>query len=422
MSPNGIIITSPSSGSGKTVVTLGILRALSKQIKIRSFKSGPDYIDPRFHEFASGSTSFNLDSWAMSKNRIFSLSSGDGPLIVEGAMGLFDGASSDGSGSAAHLSKLLDLSIVLVIDCSMMGQSIAAVVRGFITQDPDLHFLGIILNKVGSDTHLEILTDSLSDIFYPPILGALKRNNIFSHPSRQLGLVQAEERLELHSWIDQVSVEIERDIDLSSFITSNKIIPKKYKRIIPPGQNILVAKDTAFSFIYPHILEDWKLAGANVSFFSPLADEEAPPADFIYFPGGYPELYAGKLASNSKFLKSIRTASNHTRIYGECGGYMLLGSAIIDKDGKSHAMLNLLNLVTTLENPKLTLGYRKLEGLSTHIPGQFNGHEFHYAKTLHASGKSLFKASNSRKTPLDEMGLEDGFVFGSFAQLIDHDV
>ena len=421
MLANGIIISSPSSGSGKTVVTLGILRALSKQIKVRSFKSGPDYIDPRFHEFASGSASFNLDSWAMSKNRIFSLSSGDGPLIIEGAMGLFDGASSDGSGSAADLSKLLDLSIVLVVDCSMMGQSIAAVVRGFITQDPDLNFLGIILNKVGSDTHLEILKHSLSDTFYPPILGSIKRDNIFVHPSRHLGLVQAEERMELDTWIDQISSVIEREIDLSSFITSNKIIAKKYNRIIPPGQNILVAKDTAFSFIYPHIIEDWKFAGANVSFFSPLADEVAQPADFIYFPGGYPELYAGKLASNSRFLKSIRTASENTRIYGECGGYMVLGSAIIDKDGNSHPMLNLLNLVTTLENPKLTLGYRKLEGLSSYIPGQFNGHEFHYAQTVHASGKALFKASNSRNNQLDDMGLEDGLVFGSFAHLIDHD-
>ena len=416
---NGVLITSPNSGSGKTVVTLGILRALARQMEVRSAKSGPDYIDPRFHEFASGNTSLNLDTWAMTKDRLKDLSCGKGTYIVEGAMGLFDGDSSGLSGSTALLAKILNLNVVLVIDCSKMAQSVAALVRGFITHDTELNFLGIILNKLGSEKHEKMIRNSLSDPFFPPIIGALKRDSRFHQPSRHLGLVQATERDDLEQWLDNMADEIECNINLDTVKLKNNLSPNVRKHNLPPGQNISIARDKAFSFIYPHLEQDWKKAGANLRYFSPLANEPVPDSDFIYLPGGYPELYAGIIAKNDIFLNSMRNASKKSLIYGECGGYMVLGKILIDSDGRRHKMLNLLDLVTTIESPKLTLGYRKLKSVKGSFIGNFSGHEFHYAKTEQFNGECLFTSSDSSDNSLPNLGLVDGFVSGSFAHIID---
>jgi cobyrinic acid a,c-diamide synthase len=352
------LVAAPASGSGKTTITLGLLRALSRDIAIRGAKSGPDYIDPRFHEAACGQPCLNLDAWAMSPNRIKALASGPLPLIIEGAMGLFDGAPPDGKGASADLARILNLPVILVIDAGKMAGSVAALANGFINHDPHLHVAGVILNNVGSARHEGMLRRALGDTTF---FGAVPRSATLKHPSRHLGLVQAQERSDLNSYLDQAAdlMTAHLDLDRLNALLSPILGPTDAPRATPPAQRIAIAQDAAFAFSYPHLLQDWHAAGATLSIFSPLADEAAPDTDFIYLPGGYPELHAGKLAVNTVFLNSLRRAKAH--IYGECGGYMTLGEALTDADGITHKMAGLLPLETSFAQRKLHLGYRHLQ-------------------------------------------------------------
>ena len=276
------LIASPHSGAGKTVITLAIMRLLRKRaVKYQPAKSGPDYIDPKFHEVASGENSVNLDAWAMRKEEIETLA-GSGNLIVEGAMGLFDGAGVSGVGSSADLAKILSLPVVLVIDSGKTAHSIAALVQGFKSFDNHVTVAGVILNRVASDRHLNILSAALSKIDVP-LLGFMFKSNIFSLSERHLGLVQASENQNLEHWIDTVAEALAPSLDLETLteLTSQpKLKAQENKK--PPGQRIAVARDVAFEFSYPHHLRSWRLAGASISFFSPVADEAvAKDADFI---------------------------------------------------------------------------------------------------------------------------------------------
>jgi cobyrinic acid a,c-diamide synthase len=347
----GFVIGAPSSGSGKTTIALGLMRALSRHTQVRPAKSGPDYIDPQFHSAACGHLSTNLDAWAMAPDTLRGLAVGDGLLIVEGAMGLFDGAPPDGDGSAADLAEILDLPVVLVIDAARMSQSIAALVGGFVRHRAHLKFGGVILNKVGSPRHETMLRKALAGPDMPPVLGAFPRSDL-SLPSRHLGLVQAHELPELDGLLDQ------------------------------------------------------------------LADDPVPDADFVFLPGGYPELHAGRLAGNTTFIKSLNNASQTSDIYGECGGYMMLGDGLFDADGTRHQMAGLLRLETSFAQRQRHLGYRQLTAHKTVLAGDWRGHEFHYATTINAQGPSLFDAADAEGSPLPPMGLRHGRVCGSFAHLI----
>ncbi|MFY0691258.1 MAG: cobyrinate a,c-diamide synthase [Paracoccaceae bacterium] len=419
----GLMIAAPASGSGKTTVTLGLLRAMSRRGPIRGAKSGPDYIDPRFHEAACGLPCPNLDGWAMTAARIADLAQGPtesaGPLIVEAAMGLFDGAPPDGKGSAAELAKLLDLPVVLVVDCAKTAQSIAALVTGFTTFDPEIRIAGLILNKLGSPRHERIVKQALNRTDLPPVLGAIPRRGDLAHPSRHLGLVQAGERADLDAFLDRAADIIGDCVDLDRLEFSPIAKAAAAPRLAPPAQRMAIANDQAFAFAYPHILEDWRAAGAEISFFSPLADDAVPEADFIFLPGGYPELHAGRLAGNTSFLKSLRNASQDTDIYGECGGYMILGEGLTDAEGTRHQMLGLLPLETSFERRKLHLGYRSLTASHGPFQGRHSGHEFHFATTLRAVGPPLFDARDAEGESLPAMGLRQGRVCGSFAHVID---
>ena len=410
------IIAAPSSGSGKTTISLGLLRALSRQTPVRGAKSGPDYIDPRFHEAACGQPCLNLDAWAMTPARIRALAAGSTPLIIEGAMGLFDGAPPDSKGATADLARILDLPVILVIDAGKMAGSVAALAQGFINHDPSVRVAGVILNNVGSARHEKMLRNALRDV---TIYGAVPRTGTLHQPSRHLGLVQAQERPDLETYLDLAADLIAQHCDLPALQTrlhtnpSAEVAPKR----IPPAQNIAIARDAAFAFSYPHILRDWTDAGAQITFFSPLADDPVPKADYIYLPGGYPELHTGKLASNQKFLKSLRTTT--AQIYGECGGYMTLGHTLTDAEGVSHQMAGLLPLETSFAKRKLHLGYRILTSTQGPLVGAWKGHEFHYATTLKATGTPLFAATDAEGTALPAMGLIQNNVSGSFAHIID---
>ena len=416
-----LIIAAPGSGNGKTTVTLGLLRALrNRGVSVRGAKSGPDYIDPRFHEAACGVPCPNIDAWAMQPDRIKSLAGGDGLLLVEGAMGLFDGAPPDGKGASADLAHILGVPVVLVVDCSHMAQSVAALVRGFVDHDPEVRVTGLILNKIGSARHEKMLRRALEPVGVP-VLGALYRQTGMEHPSRHLGLVQAGEHPDIESYLNGVAGHVDAAIDIQQLMSlaTELPAPANSRRFPPPAQRIAIARDQAFAFAYPHLLADWRNGGAEISFFSPLADEAPGPADLVFLPGGYPELHAGQLSAATNFRAGMVRAAENALVYGECGGFMVLGQSLTDARGVGHEMLGLLALETSFALRKLHLGYRSLKPLGGVFQAPLNGHEFHYATTVSAMGDALFEATDAEGTPLAPMGLRTGRVSGSFAHVID---
>ena len=420
MSGRGLILAAPGSGSGKTTLTLGLLRAYRRQgTPVRGAKSGPDYIDPRFHEAANGQPCPNLDAWAMGPDRIAALAAGDGLLLIEGAMGLFDGAPPNGKGATADLARLLGLPVVLVVDASHMAQSVAPLVAGFAGHDPAVRVAGVILNKVGSPRHETMLRRALEPLGLP-VLGALYRQAGLVQPSRHLGLVQAGERDDLEAWLDRAAELAGAAVDLDALAAVAAPLPDPGAppRLAPPGQRIAVADDRAFAFAYPHILADWRAAGAEILPFSPLADAApAPDADFIFLPGGYPELHAGTLAAAGRFRAGMVAAT--CPVYGECGGYMVLGDGLVDAEGTRHGMLGLLRLESSFATRKLHLGYRGAVARAGPFPGAWSAHEFHYATTLTAEGDTLFEVVDAEGAALPAQGLIRGHVSGSFLHLID---
>lgn len=418
---NGLILSAPSSGSGKTTITLGILRALKRQgMVVRSAKSGPDYIDPRFHAAAGGAPCVNLDAWAMTPTRLRALAGGPTPLLIEGAMGLFDGAPPDGKGATADLARHLNLPVILILDTARQSQSVAAVVAGFAHHQKDVRVVGVILNNTGSERHEAMLKGALVNSGVQ-ILGAIRRQSGLEHPSRHLGLVQAEERPDLEQFLDRVADVVEQNLDLAALLALASPLPSSQSNpaMPPPAQVISVARDAAFAFAYPHLLADWRSTGAEIKLFSPLADQPPPQCDLILLPGGYPELHAGKLAGNSVFMNALREMAKTTDIYGECGGYMVLGETLTDAAGNSHAMAGLLSLETSFAKRQLHLGYRHLTAHGGPFQGDLTAHEFHYATTSKATGPALFAAKNAEGDDLEPMGLIKGRVSGSFAHVID---
>ncbi|HRX35316.1 MAG TPA: cobyrinate a,c-diamide synthase [Aestuariivirga sp.] len=417
-----VIISAPSSASGKTVVTLGLLRALrNRGVRVASAKVGPDYIDPRFHEQATGRRCYNLDPWAMSPGQLRALlddiSQDSDLIIIEGVMGLFDGPHG-ASGSTADLGLALGLPVLLTIDARHQAQSVAALVHGFTRYRLGAQIAGVVLNRVASDRHEAILRSALGE----RVLATLRHDDSLVLPSRHLGLVQAAENQELEAFIERAASAVARETVLDRIIgIASQPTDESPKRcLLPPlGQRIAIARDLAFSFAYPHLLDAWQKAGSELTFFSPLADE-APAADTeaVFLPGGYPELHAGRLASCGTFREGLRRFDG--LIYGECGGYMALGDALIDADGNRHAMAGLLPLVSNFQQRKLHLGYRQLLPKdSAAWTGPLRGHEFHYATVVsEGDGERLFDAEDAMGEPLPPMGLRRGKVMGSFAHVI----
>jgi cobyrinic acid a,c-diamide synthase len=438
-SGGGLIIAAPASGSGKTVVTLAILRALTRAgIRVNSFKVGPDYIDPAFHAAATGRPCFNLDPWAMRPATIADLLDrlgGDADLILgEGVMGLFDGAS-DGTGSTADLAAMTGWPVVLVVDVRGQAASAAALLRGFASHRADVAVAGVIFNRVGGEAHAETLRRAVAPLGLP-VLGCLPRAEQLKLPERHLGLVQAGERANLPAFLEAAADRAEQFLDLEHLRSLARVVRAPGSigsdhddaGLPPLGQRIAVARDIAFAFAYPALLERWSEAGAELSFFSPLADEApAADADAVYLPGGYPELHAGRLAANGRFMSTLRAAAGRgATVFGECGGYMVLGAGLVDPDGESHAMSALLPLQTSFAERRLHLGYRRARLATDCALGArgaaFRGHEFHYA-VIEAEGRGepLFDCDDARGRPLGASGRRAGTVFGSFLHLIDRE-
>ncbi|GGH32892.1 hydrogenobyrinic acid a,c-diamide synthase (glutamine-hydrolysing) /cobyrinate a,c-diamide synthase [Cribrihabitans marinus] len=429
--PPGLLISAPSSGTGKTTVMLGLLRALAEDgLTVQPFKSGPDYIDPAFHLAAAGRPSFNLDSWAMGdalRGAIAARAHGADIVVAEGSMGLFDGVAKPGEtghGSSAETALDMGWPVVLVLDVGGQAQSAAATALGFRMYNPDLPFAGVILNRCASPRH-ERLTRLGMERAGLPVLGVLPRRGDLTLPERHLGLIQAVEHPDLEAAIAGYAAFLREHVDLDAIRAAARGAPARPAGRLPqpPAQRIALARDAAFSFTYPHILEGWRAAGAEILPFSPLADEApAADADLVWLPGGYPELHSGPLAAAGRFMAGLRRHAATKPVHGECGGYMALGAALIDKEGVRHEMAGLLGLVTSYEKRKFHLGYRKAQ-LQAPMPGfataaKLRGHEFHYSTILDQPDAPLAAVVDAEGAAVPETGSHRGHVTGTFFHLI----
>jgi cobyrinic acid a,c-diamide synthase len=429
MTARGLIIGAPRSGSGKTTLTLALLAAARRRgLKIRAAKSGPDYIDPGFHAAATGLPSFNLDSWAMTPPQLSGIAGlaaeGAELLLIESSMGLFDGvkAPPGRSGAGADLAATLSLPVLLLLEVSGHSQSAAAVARGFATHAAGVTIAGVVLNRVASERHREGVASAIADIGIN-VLGAMPREQNLTLPERHLGLVQAEEHGDLTRQLSRLADFAEQHLDLPGIFALAATLataPQTAPFLPPPGQRIAIARDAAFSFLYAHVLEGWRRAGSEVTFFSPLADAPPPEnCDSCWLPGGYPELHAPQLAAAQKFKAGLADFAQTRPVHGECGGYMMLGQHLQSADGVQHAMTGLLSHSTSFAERRMNLGYRHAVMQSPSPLGPpgtiIRGHEFHYARlTDPGTDARLASLRDATGRDLGASGGRRGHVSGTF--------
>ncbi|OAJ67654.1 cobyrinate a,c-diamide synthase [Gluconobacter cerinus] len=424
-----IMIAAPRSGGGKTTATLGILSALrARNIEIQAAKTGPDYIDPAFHEVVTGRSSMNLDSWVMTPELLESMlaraAEGADLLVVESAMGLFDGllGPADARGAPSDIAARFGIPVILVLDVSGQGQSAAAIAHGFATLDPALHVAGVILNQVASPRHLAMAREAILAAGIP-VLGAYMRDTTLKLPERHLGLVQAREQDTLKDLLVSLRERTEGSLDLDAVVAAAKPLNVQDHgcvAISPPGQKIAVADDAAFSFLYGHVAQSWKNAGAELVPFSPLADQGPDEdCDVCWLPGGYPELHAAQLAVSRHFQSRLVKFSETRPVHGECGGFMALGEFLEDANGVTHKMVGLLGHGTSFAKRKMNLGYREAILATDCALGSkgsiFRGHEFHYACVIQAgTDEPLATLRDGYGNDLGMAGGCRGLVSGSF--------
>ncbi len=393
-----IVIAGVRSGVGKTTLATGIMGALTRRgYQVQPFKAGPDYIDPSYHHLACGVPSRNLDTWLLpheTVTELFRRAGGDDKLcVVEGVMGVYDGHSSlTEEGSTAQLAKLLNAPVILVVDAAKVARSVAAEVLGYQQFDPSLRIAGVILNGVGGPRHLEFCQPQIEETTGLPVLGYLPRRDEFVQPERHLGLIPTVEGTVVQEWYDSLIAQVEETIDLERILkiaataSSPRCDPQVYpSEPQPPRSRIAIAQDKAFSFYYQDSLDLLQAWGAELVPFSPLTDEALPGSiGGVYIGGGFPEMFARELSENRPMLDSMRQAlALKLPVYAECGGLMYLGSSLSDLDGTDYSMVGAIPVVTSMNNRRLTLGYREVEACED-TPllkrGQrVRGHEFHWS-------------------------------------------
>lgn len=385
------IITGTSSGSGKTTVSLGLMAAfIEKGLTVQPFKCGPDFIDPGLHKLITGKISRNLDLWMSGKpfvQRCFKTNRPeDGISIVEGVMGMFDGNQS----SSAALAAELGIPTILVLDVRSMAESAAAIVKGFEAIQPDVAPVGVILNRIASPRHLQLVSDAIKQHCQAEILGYLPRTADFSIPSRHLGLLTSDDAPLSDDDIKLLSSTVTEHIDLDRIValcgaSTAEILSDETEDTPDPLCRIGVARDKAFCFYYEDNFDLLRNAGAELIFFSPLTDQKLPSdLDAIYLGGGYPELYAKQLSENRAMLNHVRKWIEDSKpVYAECGGFMYLTDGIHDQDGDFHSMVSAFPVKARMQSKRASLGYREVTTQSTSIFGPagtvLRGHEFHYS-------------------------------------------
>lgn len=413
-----LVIAGDRSGSGKTTVTLALLAALCRRgVSVQSFKVGPDYIDPMFHQAVTGRPCRNLDPVLTSQAYIGDCFWQHAPTadygLVEGVMGLFDGASgTDDLASTAQIARLLDLPVLLVLDCSHLSRSIAAIASGYRSFDGRINIAGVILNRVGSDRHLELLKDALQSIDVP-VLGVLRRQDTITIPDRHLGLVPTAELDGLPPILDRLAHLGETCFDWQNLLpllkTSNPVRANGGSPIPNPQCRIAIARDRAFSFYYAENLEILEQLGAQLVPWSPMVDSQLPQnISGLYFGGGFPEVFAEELSANFSAREAVKRAvESGMPTYAECGGLMYLARDLIDFEGRSRSMVGILP-TTAIMGKRLTLGYRHALALqeSPLVPAGHcvSGHEFHRSHLQHLPNSPLFQLQgfSSTYTPTPE--------------------
>ncbi len=410
-----VIIAGDRSGAGKTTITLALLAGLSKRGTVQSFKVGPDYIDPMFHRSMTGQPCRNLDPILTSPSYVQSCfdrhTYSVDFAVIEGVMGLFDGVTMPkamGLGdrpdfaSTAHIAKILDLPVILVVDCRSLSGSIAAIVHGFSTFDPGVKIAGLILNQVGSDRHAELLRTALLPLGIP-LIGILRRDQGLVIPDRHLGLVPTAELNDLSLLLEQITELGEACFDWEKLVALSRHNPQNSPRSIPQNQHysnltgikIGVALDRAFSFYYQDNLDLLEALGAELIFWSPLQDQMLPEGvQGLYFGGGFPEVFAPELAENQGGRSAVQRAIlGGIPTYAECGGLMYLSQSIQDFQGKTWEMVGVLPTQAVMGS-RLTLGYRHatalVSGLVVEQGQQVWGHEFHRSTLTQAPAQTLW--------------------------------
>ncbi|MEI7947365.1 MAG: cobyrinate a,c-diamide synthase [bacterium] len=443
------MIAGVQSGSGKTTLTLGLVAALKRRgLKVQTFKVGPDYLDPSWLALASGRPCYNLDGWMCGRDYVealFDRVTQDADIaVIEGVMGLFDGAQAGGlSGSSAEIASWLNAPVILTVNAHGMGRSIAPLVSGFSHFESGVRMAGVIANHCGSDTHRLLLSDALASSKLPSLVGAVPRMGFPELRSRHLGLVTAEpatctrETLEAFEKSAETYLDVKMllhiageprknitDLPCSSVCSEGKAYPSTF--------TLAVAKDEAFHFYYPDLLDELKKRGANILFFSPLRDSVLPTGvDALYLGGGYPEVYAKELSENGGMMDSIRAfAKADGVIYAECGGLIYLTQALMTRAGEEYPLVGLLPAKTRMTDKRIRLGYvgvtLKADSLWGKAGTTLRGHEFHYGELLSAQTKDenvawseVYERRRQNNQPETDEGFQslNGRVLASFVHL-----
>ncbi len=437
-----IIIAGTNSGAGKTTLTLALLAALSRSgVNVQPFKTGPDYIDPMHHARAAGRVSYNLDSWMLSRDAVlelFSKHARDAEIsVIEGVMGLYDGLRDSGEGSTAHLAKLLNVPVILVINARAMATSAAAIALGFKEFDRDVNLAGIMLNNVGSESHYKYVKSAIEKNTAIPVIGHLPRDSEIKLPERHLGLLPVLESGANDQLYEKLVAHINKNIDLKKLreIAERAGALPEHKTSVFAGDRagkkvrIAVARDKAFNFYYQDNLEILEHYGAELVEFSPIADESLPSGvDGIYIGGGFPEIFARELSENTRLKCEIRDrAKAGMPLYAECGGLMYLMDELLDFNGASFGMVGIFNGAARMTKKLQTFGYVTAEAAAGNILSNkgdtIRAHIFHYSTLDGAERGTAYRLSkNSGKVIQD--GLQKwntlaGYTHFHFAANID---
>ena len=444
-----VLIAGVQSGSGKTTLTLGLVAALKRRgLKVQTFKVGPDYLDPSWLTLASGRPCYNLDGWMCGRDYVealFERVTQDADIaVIEGVMGLFDGAESGGlSGSSAEIASWLNAPVVLTVNAHGMGRSIAPLVSGFSHFAPGVRIAGVIANHCGSDTHRSLLSDALASSKLPPLVGAVPRMGFPELRSRHLGLVTADpanctiETLEAFEQAAEAYLDVSvllrcagENYQSSTHVPCSSVcsVGMKAKDCFTVG----VAQDEAFHFYYPDLLDELKKRGASILFISPLRDAALPAGiDALYLGGGYPEVYARELSENGRMLDSIRAfAKADGVIYAECGGLIYLTQSLMTRAGEVYPLVGLVPSKTRMTDKRIRLGYVEVTLKADSLWGQagtpLRGHEFHYGELLSdptqgesAAWSSVYERRRQNNQPETDEGFQslNGRVLASFVHL-----
>ncbi|HEY3424660.1 MAG TPA: cobyrinate a,c-diamide synthase [Negativicutes bacterium] len=429
-----VVIAGTHSGVGKTTVVTGLLAALKSQgLQVQSYKVGPDYIDPGYHCLASGKPAHNLDTWLLPPEKLVPVfkktAAGNDIVVIEGVMGLYDGGRA-GVSSTAAIAKMLQAPVILVVDAKSMGESVAAIVLGYKLYDPEVNLAGVIVNRLGSQSHKAMVCEALERLAIP-VLGCIYRNEALAMPERHLGLKPTTEH-NAYETVNAMGEQISRQVDIEALIKLAQSAPGLDKTVENsidrpnPIVRIGVAQDEGFSFYYPESLETLVSLGAELVPFSPLRDKDLPIVDGLLFGGGFPEMFVAELANNKSMRQSIyRSCMQGMPVYAECGGLMYLTRQIVDFTGQAFDMVGVIPAICTMESTLQTVGYVEATALGNNIlcstGDTLRGHEFHFSRMIADAGEEnfpwAFQIKKVRTGAMYPGGYASGNVLGSYLHL-----